>query len=115
MNTIEEELNARAAQEIVTKQMAPNIMAKAFVDAAGDEKRSVILYIEMRVEQLRQELAEEVVRREAEQREAARRCAGEQQRRVEQELRAKMESEELDVINSLDPQTRDRYLKVRTA
>ena len=51
MNTLEEQFYAAAAQEVATKTVSPGVMAKAFADADGDEKKAIARYIRLRVAQ----------------------------------------------------------------
>jgi hypothetical protein len=55
MNKVEEHLYAIAAQEVAAKKFIPALMAKAFSDADGDEKKSIARYIKLRVQQLTEE------------------------------------------------------------
>ncbi|MDD2600529.1 MAG: hypothetical protein PHO37_15105 [Kiritimatiellae bacterium] len=70
MNKIEEELYAQAARELATKTPVPGVMAKAFADADGDERRAFARYIGLRVEHLKDEIrrrqAEEAWQRQVE-------------------------------------------------
>jgi hypothetical protein len=54
MNDLEKKFYEIAGQEIASKQMVTAIFAKAFSDAEGDEKKSLALYIKLRVEDLQQ-------------------------------------------------------------
>jgi len=51
MDTLEEQFYAVAAQEVATKNTSPGVMAKAFADANGDEKKAIAKYIRLRVSQ----------------------------------------------------------------
>jgi hypothetical protein len=55
MNRIEEQFYAIAAQEIATKNFSTGLMAKALVDADGDEKKTILNYIRLRVSQQKEE------------------------------------------------------------
>lgn len=59
INRIEERLYDTAAREVDTKQVAPGLMAKAFSECDGDEKKAAARYIKYRVAQLQEELAME--------------------------------------------------------
>src|SRR4030065_208792 len=52
MNQIEEHFYETAAQEVATKQVVPGLMAKAFSECDGDERRTIARYIKYRVAQL---------------------------------------------------------------
>jgi hypothetical protein len=41
-----------AAEELASKQVVVGLMLKAFSDCAGDEKKSMAIYIKLRVAQL---------------------------------------------------------------
>ena len=66
MDPIEEQFYAIAGQEVASRKMSPGLMAKALVDADGDERKAAAAYIRMRVEQLKAEyvarVKEEAVR-----------------------------------------------------
>ena len=63
MEKDEEQFYAIAAQEIASKTMVSGIAAKAFSDALGDDKKTLALYIKLRVESLRDEHRREMDRR----------------------------------------------------
>jgi hypothetical protein len=52
MSDLEEKFYEIAAQELATKQVAVGLMAKAYSESDGDEKRAVASYIKLRVDQL---------------------------------------------------------------
>ena len=52
MNALEEKFYETAAREIADRKLVPAVMAKAFAEADGDEKRAIALYLKIRVEQL---------------------------------------------------------------
>lgn len=52
---VDEHLYALAAQELSSGETRPGLMAKAFSDAEGDERRAEALYLRLRVVQLRRE------------------------------------------------------------
>ena len=52
MNKIEETLYEIAGREIAERRTVPGVMAKAFADAQGDEKRTIANYLRLRVRQL---------------------------------------------------------------
>lgn len=62
MNPVEEQLYEIAGSEIVSKNVRPGLWTKAFAVAHGDEQRTKATYIEMRVAELRDQLAAEVAR-----------------------------------------------------
>ena len=76
MDPIEEQLYAIAGQEVASRNMSPGLMAKALVDANGDERKAAATYIKLRVEQLRAErkthAASERARQDREREEAER-------------------------------------------
>ena len=53
MDDLEERFYEIAAEEVASQNMAPGIMARALVDAEGDEKRAIAHYIRLRVEPLK--------------------------------------------------------------
>jgi hypothetical protein len=55
MNKLEHHLYATAAQEVAAKKFVPALMAKAFSDADGDEKKTIARYIKLRVQHLAEE------------------------------------------------------------
>jgi hypothetical protein len=55
MNDLEKRFYEIAGQEIASKTMVSAIATKAFSDAAGDEKRTLARYIELRVKDLEDE------------------------------------------------------------
>lgn len=55
MNKFEEKLYEIAAGEIAARSPRPGVMAKALVEAKGDQKQAILRYIELRVAQLRDE------------------------------------------------------------
>ena len=59
MNQIEEHFYETAAQEVATKQVVPGLMAKAFSECDGDERRTIARYIKYRVAQLQEQFASE--------------------------------------------------------
>ena len=52
MDKTEDLFYAMAAQEAASKTFTPDLMAKATVGADGDEKKTMLNYIELRVAQL---------------------------------------------------------------
>jgi hypothetical protein len=52
MSNLEEKFYEIAAQELATKQVAVGLMAKAYSESDGDEKRAAARYIKLRVDQL---------------------------------------------------------------
>ena len=93
MNSIEERFYEIAAQEVATKTTARGIMAKAFADAGGDERQTIVLYIRLRVEQLTKEFNDEATRR---QQEESMRVAEEKKRATEARRRAEDEAMKMD-------------------
>lgn len=53
MDELEERFYETAAAELAAQNPAPGIMAKALVEADGDEKRAIARYIRLRVAQLK--------------------------------------------------------------
>ena len=66
MNKAEEEFYEIAAYELAQKRPKPGIMAKAFSDSGGDERKTFALYIKLRVEQLAEEYREQIRREQRE-------------------------------------------------
>jgi rubrerythrin len=60
MDATEEKFYEMVALEIACKEMRPGVFAKAFADAAGDEKLAKTFYIKYRVAQLRDEYFKEL-------------------------------------------------------
>jgi hypothetical protein len=88
MNRLEERLYEIAAQEVATKKFMPALMAKAFSDADGDEKKTIARYIRLRVRDLAEDFARQQAQEEA-RRQAAKREELERLRhhdRVERDL-----------------------------
>ncbi len=56
MGPEEEELYAKAAEEVVIGQVNRGVMAKAYSSCGGDEKKTKALYIKLRVAQLAENL-----------------------------------------------------------
>jgi hypothetical protein len=56
MRPEEEELYAKAAEEIAIGQVNRGLMAKAYSSCGGDEKKTKALYIKLRVAQLAENL-----------------------------------------------------------
>ena len=52
MNSIEEQFYEIAAQEVAERRLIAAILAKAFSEADGDERKTVARYLKLRVEQL---------------------------------------------------------------
>ncbi len=67
MPDIEEWFYEIAAREVAEKKFNPGMMAKAFSEADGDEKKAIARYIKYRVEQLGGEYRAEQARRQEEQ------------------------------------------------
>ena len=82
MNKIEEQFYAMAAHEIASKSVAPGVMAKALVDADGDEKKTILNYIRLRVAQLKEEFEAERIRRAQDEAERQKMERAERQRRA---------------------------------
>ncbi len=55
MNKFEEQLYEQAAREVACKNPVPGIMAKAYAEVDGDERRVYARYITLRVEHLLEE------------------------------------------------------------
>jgi hypothetical protein len=55
----DEKLYEQAAREVLDKSVVHGLMAKAFTEANGDKDKTIALYIRLRVEQLREALAQE--------------------------------------------------------
>jgi len=53
MDLLEEQFYAYAAEELRKDKCSPGLMAKAFSEAEGDEKKADALYIKLRVIQLK--------------------------------------------------------------
>lgn len=87
MNKLEEHLYATAAQEVAAKRFVPALMAKAFSDADGDEKKSIARYIKLRVQQLAEEVVAAQAEAEVRQERAAREREERQRAEAEAELR----------------------------
>jgi hypothetical protein len=66
MNNLEEQFYEMAAREVAERRLVPGIMAKAFSEADGDERKAVARYIKLRVSQLATEHQADVARQEAE-------------------------------------------------
>jgi len=64
MNKLEEKCYEIAAREVASRRMHPAMMAKAFSDADGDEKKAIARYIKLRVQRLAEEYAAEAQTRE---------------------------------------------------
>ncbi|MDO9541003.1 MAG: hypothetical protein Q7J98_01600 [Kiritimatiellia bacterium] len=84
MNTNEEYFYETAAQEVATKQFVPGLMAKAFSECNGDEKKTIARYIKYRVGQLQEQFAAELTQRRAH--ELERKKDEERRRRREAEI-----------------------------
>ncbi len=63
MHHVEEKLYEMAGEELVTKRVNRGVWAKAFATAQGNEARTKATYIELRVAQLREQVAVEAARR----------------------------------------------------
>jgi len=55
MNKLEEQFYEQAARELASKSPVPGIMAKAYAEVDGDERRVYARYIALRVEHLLEE------------------------------------------------------------
>lgn len=55
MNRNQERFYEMAAQEVATKEVVRGLMAQAYAEADGDEKKAVARYIRLRVPQLESE------------------------------------------------------------
>ena len=62
MNPVEEKFYETAGQEIASKSVKRGLWTKAFAVAQGDEQRTKAAYIELRVEELREEHIAETAR-----------------------------------------------------
>lgn len=89
MNTIEEHFYETAAREVASKQVVPGLMAKAFSECDGDEKKTIARYIKYRVVQLHDQYRGEIARRQmherARQKDEAQRIKAEERRSADQE------------------------------
>ncbi len=63
MNAVEEKLYEIAGAELATKNINRGVWTKAFSTALGDEAKTKAIYIQIRVEQLRVQLAAELQER----------------------------------------------------
>ena len=63
MNAVEEKLYEIAGAELATKNINRGVWTKAFSTALGDEAKTKAIYIQIRVEQLREQLAAELQER----------------------------------------------------
>jgi hypothetical protein len=75
MNEPEERFYEEAALEVSRRQMVPGVMAKAFSEADGDEKKAIARYIGIRAAQLNikhDESCADQARKERQERDAAR-------------------------------------------
>jgi hypothetical protein len=63
MRRFPEELYEIAANEVAQRNVVRSVMAKAFSDAGGDEKKAIAYYMEYRAAQLAQEAREDVRRK----------------------------------------------------
>ena len=59
MNPVDEKLYEIAGEELATKNISRGAWARAFSAALGDEAKTKAIYIQIRVDQLREELAAE--------------------------------------------------------
>ena len=86
MNQIEEHFYETAAQEVATKQVVPGLMAKAFSECDGDERRTIARYIKYRVAQLQEQFASEKAWRteQEKQRQAQEKKKAEEERRQQE-------------------------------
>lgn len=64
MDKQEEQFYEIVGREVATKQFVPGLVAKAYADAEGDQKKTIALYIRLRVQQLAKERNEERARQE---------------------------------------------------
>lgn len=62
MNSIEERFYEAAAKEVASRNVLPGVMAKAFVDAQGDEKKAIANYIRVRAKQMTKDWKDECKR-----------------------------------------------------
>ena len=62
MASTEEQFYELAALEVAHKRVVPGVMAKAYSEADGDEKKAIARYIRMRVAQLQREAVEQLAR-----------------------------------------------------
>ena len=60
MSRFAQELYEIAAEEVAQRNVVRGIMAKAFSDAGGDEKKAIAYYIEYRAAQLAQQATEDL-------------------------------------------------------
>lgn len=74
----EEHIYEIVAREVAAKQLRPGLWAKAFSQAVGDHDKAVAIYIELRKEQIKAELLDEIEQRRQKQRNT------ERQRRIAQ-------------------------------
>ena len=66
MSTLEEQFYEIAAREVAERRLVPGVMARAFAEADGDEKKSVARYLKLRVGQLATEHQAALAQQEAE-------------------------------------------------
>ncbi len=106
MTSLEEKFYAIAAQELASKQVVVGLMSKAFSDCAGDEKKSMAVYIKLRVAQLTKQHqeqlkeAEKLSREQEIRKKAAERKAAEIKAQEEQEARIKESMSRLEKNNN---------------
>ena len=66
MSTLEDQFYETAAREVAERRLVAGIMAKAFSEADGDERKAVARYLKLRVSQLAMEYRITIARQEAE-------------------------------------------------
>ncbi len=62
MNPTEERIYEIAGLEIASKNVKAGLWTKAFAHSQGDEQRTKVIYIELRVEELREEYVADITR-----------------------------------------------------
>jgi Fe2+ transport system protein B len=86
MSDLEEKFYEIAAQELATKQVAVGLMAKAYSECDGDEKKASARYIKLRVEQLKQELYAQRKNEEAIKQALTKQAQHEERKRLREEV-----------------------------
>jgi len=101
INQDEERLYEIAAREIQDKKVSPGLMAKAFSECDGDEKKATSRYIKYRVSQLQQKLVADMERLQKQQEENRK---AEARRKAEEELQRRqrpLTASELDIMRKI--------------
>ena len=115
MNKIEEQFYAMAAQEISSKSVAPGVMAKALVDADGDEKKTILNYIRLRVAQLKEEFVAEQVRRQQEEAERQRQESDRQEPEADRQRKERAERNRMERWGQRGSKAQAKILSLREA